>query len=228
MEREASTASEDSSGSIAAAIAHEVNNLLTPVIGLADLLEHTQGDATVRDQLIERAVERCQRAVAICALLLDLSKQGDEESPTCALTDALRAAKDTAATRAAEAGVRLECGLDEPGRLAMPATVAEHVLLNLVLNAISASPEGSSITIAAKYTPASMWRKAVWSIAITDRGRGLDARSVAAVNQGGLPVGSKGIGLAVVRLLCERWGGRLSVRSEPGAGSTFHVELPAA
>eukprot|EP01025_Chloroclados_australasicus_P018350 TRINITY_DN19573_c0_g1_i1.p2 TRINITY_DN19573_c0_g1~~TRINITY_DN19573_c0_g1_i1.p2 ORF type:complete len:112 (-),score=21.05 TRINITY_DN19573_c0_g1_i1:26-361(-) len=76
---------------IAAAIAHEVNNLLTPVVGLADLLEHTAGDEEVRDQLIERAVDRCQRAVAICSLLVDLTKHGHGEEPKASLQAALDA-----------------------------------------------------------------------------------------------------------------------------------------
>jgi signal transduction histidine kinase len=219
--------SADTSGSIAAAIAHEVNNLLTPVIGLADLLEHTGGDEAIRDQLIERAVDRCQRAVAICGLLVDLTKDGPLDAPTSSLKDCLAAAISTAQTRAADAGVELECGFDEPGQLAVPAAVAEHIVLNLLLNAVAASPAGSKVGVTAGYAPASAWSRAMWSIWVEDHGRGLEARSVASINRGGLPTGSPGIGLAVVRLLCQRWGGKLFVRSELGVGSTFHVELPA-
>lgn len=217
----------DASGSIAAAIAHEVNNLLTPVIGLADLLEHTDGDEAIKDQLIERAVERCQRAVAICGLLVDLTKDAPDSSPTCTLSECLAAAVSTAQTKAGQAGVRLECGFDEPGELALPPAVVEHILLNLLLNAIAASSAGSVVTMTASYAPGSAWRRAVWSVRVEDRGRGLEARSVASINRGGLPTGSPGIGLAVVRLLCQRWGGQLSVTSELGIGTTFHVELPA-
>lgn len=228
MGRELDTSMEaDASGSIAAAIAHEVNNLLTPVIGLADLLEHTDGDEAIKDQLIERAVERCQRAVAICGLLVDLTKDAPGSSPSCSLADCFRAAISTAQTKADEAGVRLECGFDEPGELALPAAVVEHILLNLLLNAIAASHVGSAVTVTAGYSPGSSWRRAAWSIWVEDRGRGLEARSVASINRGGLPTGSPGIGLAVVRLLCQRWGGQVSVTSELGAGTTFHVELPA-
>ncbi|UYV12320.1 MAG: HAMP domain-containing histidine kinase [Phycisphaera sp.] len=228
MGRELDTTVEaDTSGSIAAAIAHEVNNLLTPVIGLADLLEHTEGDETIKDQLIERAVERCQRAVAICGLLVDLTKDAPSSSPTCSLSDCLVAAISTAQTKAEDAGVRLECGFNEPGELALPPAVVEHILLNLLLNAIAASKSGSSVAVTAGYAPGSSWRRAAWSIWVEDRGRGLEARSVSSINRGGLPTGSPGIGLAVVRLLCQRWGGQLSVISELGIGTTFHVELPA-
>jgi len=228
MGRELDTTIEvDSSGSIAAAIAHEVNNLLTPVIGLADLLEHTDGDPNIKDQLIERAVDRCQRAVAICGLLVDLTKEAPSSSPTCRLADCLQSAISTAQTKADEAGVRLECGFDEPGELALPSAVVEHIMLNLILNAVAASHAGSAVSVNAGYAPGSAWRRAAWSIRVEDKGRGLEARSVASINRGGLPTGSPGIGLAVVRLLCQRWGGTLSVRSELGMGTTFHVELPA-
>ncbi len=218
----------DPSDSIAAAIAHEVNNLLTPVIGLADLLEHTGGDPEIRDQLIERAVERCQRAVAICGLLVDIAKDNRSGAPVCSLAGGLASVVSIAQTSADRSGVRLECCFDEPGGIGVPAIVVEHVLLNLVLNAIAASPVGAAITISADYAPGTTWRHAAWCVKIQDRGRGLDARNTASINNGGLPMGSTGIGLAVVRLLCQRWGGELRVESELGLGSTFHVKLPAA
>ena len=228
MEKEADTGAWSTSESIAAAIAHEVNNLLTPVIGLADLLQHTDGDDEVREQLIERAVERCQRAVSICTLLVETAKHGEGLPPTCSLPLVIAATAQTARSRAESAHVRLNCSFDEPATLGVPSAVAEHVLLNLVLNAVAASRPGGSVTVTARYTPASAWQAAAWTIDVLDQGRGLEARSVAAINDGGLPAGSSGIGLAVVRLLCERWGGHLSVESELGVGSTFHVKLPAA
>ena len=228
MARDLKTATLDDSGSIAAAIAHEVNNLLTPVIGLADLLEHTSGDDAVRDQLVERAVERCQRAVAICGLLVGMAKQAPTEPASCEVAAMLERVLATAAPKAEEARIRLELGFEELGRVAVPQTVAEHIVLNLVLNAIAASSESSTVSLTARYSPASQWRPASWVLTIADRGCGLDVRSVLAVNEGGLPVGSSGIGLAVVRLLCERWGGKLTVESQLGAGTTFHVKLPAA
>lgn len=219
---------EETGDTIAAAIAHEVNNLLTPVIGLADLLEHTGGDPEIRDQLIERAVERCQRAVDICGLLLRISKDNGGDAQACTLSSVLASAVATAQHACTQSGVRIECGFDEPGCLGVPAVVAEHVFLNLLLNAVSASHYGAAVTVSASYVPGSAWRQPIWSIMVNDRGKGLDSRSVAAINQGGLPVGSTGIGLAVVRLLCQRWGGRLRVESFITSGTTFHVELPAA
>jgi len=221
------TRSNEDGGAIAAAIAHEVNNLLTPVIGLADLLEHTDGDDTVRDQLIERAVERCQRAVAICSLLMEIAKDDQSVEPMCSLAEAIKSAVATSKCRAEDARIRVEAGFDEPGQLAVPAAVAEHIVLNLVLNAIAASSEGGVVAVTARYRPASKWTRANWTISVVDQGRGLEARDVASINRGGLPVGSTGIGLAVVRLLCQRWGGSLKVESELGRGSTFHVELLA-
>lgn len=218
----------DTDSSIAAAIAHEVNNLLAPVIGLADLLEHSGGDPAVRDKLIERAVERCQRAVSICGMLVDLAKNAEPGPPSCALADAIRSAVETVAGPAEQSSVRIESGFNEPGRVAVPMIAAEHLLLNLLLNAVAASSPGDRVRVEARYRPSSRWRRAAWLIDVADTGRGLPPRSVESINRGGLPVGSTGIGLAVVRLLCQRWGGSLKVESRAGEGTTFHVELPAA
>lgn len=215
------------SGSLAAAIAHEVNNLLTPVVGLADLLEHTGGDAAIRDQLIEQAVDRCQRAVTICALLINLAKDvvpGERSG----IAEGIRRAVEAVESRAQEAFVRLECGIDDPGMVAMPEGVVEHIILNLMLNAIAASSQGGLVSLRAAYHPGSRWKPAHWCISVKDAGRGMEARQVAMVNSGGMPAGSKGIGLAVIRALCERWGGEMRVESQLGLGSTFHVKLPAA
>lgn len=213
--------------SIASAIAHEVNNLLTPVVGLADLLEHTGCDDELRDQLVKQAVDRCQRAVAICDLLVNLAKTvvpGEQSDIAVGARHAVCAVDK----RAEDAGVRIENCVQDSGCTAVPEVVVQHVLMNLLINAIAASEPGATVMIQSRFQPGNRWVHANWYLSVQDRGRGLDTRQAMIINHGGFPHGSKGIGLAVVRMLCERWGGEIRVDSEPGIGSTFHVKLPAA
>lgn len=216
----------DESESLAAAIAHEVNNLLTPVVGLAELLEHTGADPAIRDQLIVQAVDRCQRAVAICEILLNLSKEV-VPGERCGIAPCAQQAIEAVRSRAIEVGVQIQNSIDDPGTVAVPESVALHILINLLLNAVSASEPGGSVTLTAGYEPSNRWKSAFWRLSVIDRGRGLDQRQVSSINGMGMLKGSKGIGLAVTRTLCQRWGGSLSVESEQGSGSTFHVKLPA-
>jgi signal transduction histidine kinase len=104
------------------------------------------------------------------------------------------------------------------------------VLANLVENAIKYSPEGGSVTLRIRREPGR------GKIEVVDEGIGIPAAEHARVfdkfyrldpslKRG---VGGSGLGLYISRQLVEQMGGAISVRSQPGSGSTFTVELPLA
>jgi len=184
---------------LAAAIAHEVNNLLTPIVGVGELLSAHPEDAQLRVELLERAVDRCQRALAICALLMDASR-GQADAAACDLHQAFLAARTSVEGREEADGVRIVGEFD--GR--------------------------STVEVRSTYTPRSTWHAAIWRLEIRDRGVGLDRPDVEAINAGGTPHRSSGIGLRVCRLLCEQWGGGLRAEPRVGGGTVFTISLPAA
>jgi signal transduction histidine kinase len=120
--------------------------------------------------------------------------------------------------------------------LPVDANLLERILFNLVLNALTYSfPEGE-ITLSTE--DGAEMRKIL--IAVSDQGIGIplefqeiifdpysqvDCRR-GMINQGMKNVGSVGLGLAFCRLAVEQHGGTIWVRSTPGQGSTFFVELP--
>ncbi|MEO1009012.1 MAG: HAMP domain-containing sensor histidine kinase [Planctomycetota bacterium] len=212
---------------MAGAIAHEVNNLLTPIVGLADVLRDRDDDSQLRDDLLEQTIDRCQRAVSICGLLLDLSKEADRVGSTCNVADAMRAAVECTRQAASAASVRIELAFHDEGIAIVPAPALEHVLINLILNAVRASNADGTVRLDAAYRPATAWQKATWTIRVADRGKGLDERDVRAIRDGHPPRGSRGLGLVISRQLCDLWGGSLAVESTPDRGSTFSIEVPA-
>jgi PAS domain S-box-containing protein len=115
---------------------------------------------------------------------------------------------------------RLWC---DPGRL-------QQVLVNLLGNAVKFTPEGGRVTL----TAALMGGDAVFSV--SDTGIGIPADALQRIFEpfeqlGMSPGGSSppgiGLGLTIVRELVELHGGRIEVRSEPGAGTTMRVTIPA-
>jgi signal transduction histidine kinase len=102
-------------------------------------------------------------------------------------------------------------------------TAIDQVVLNLVLNARDAMPEGGTITLRAGGTSGV-------GIEVVDEGIGMDAETKARIFEPFFTtkLTGTGLGLATVRQLVTAAGGSLDVTSEPGRGACFRFELPAS
>jgi signal transduction histidine kinase len=116
----------------------------------------------------------------------------------------------------------------DPGKL-------QQILYNFLSNAVKFSPSGAEVGIAASRVEQDGGRAAV-RISVIDRGPGVPADMQDVIFEKFRQVdashtkrhGGTGLGLAICRELSEMLGATLSLRSAPGAGSTFSVEVPAA
>jgi len=134
------------------------------------------------------------------------------------------------AARAADAG--LELGIDYPDRLPLTrvdAALVERALANLLDNALRVTPRGGHVQVRVVPDEANV------RIEVTDTGPGVAPedqprvfdRFYQAARHRDLR-GSGGLGLAIVRRVAELHGGQAGLRSRPGSGSTFFIELPQA
>ncbi|HXI32323.1 MAG TPA: ATP-binding protein, partial [Vicinamibacterales bacterium] len=103
----------------------------------------------------------------------------------------------------------------------------ERVIVNLVTNAMRATPAGGIITVAA--AP----RSDAVAISVADTGSGIPREFLSTIFEPFVQVpdasrGGAGLGLTISRRIVEGHGGRLSVQSEPGRGSTFTFTVPLA
>lgn len=103
-----------------------------------------------------------------------------------------------------------------------------QVIDNLISNAVKYSPNGTTITLAARRT------QTMWRISVSDQGPGIDPAERGRLFEDfarltARPTGgerSTGLGLAITRRVVEAHGGRIDVDSTPGVGSTFWFTLP--
>jgi nitrogen fixation/metabolism regulation signal transduction histidine kinase len=131
----------------------------------------------------------------------------------------LHKAQLNAASRPIEC--RLELSAADP--IAADPELLHRALSNLVLNAIEAMPDGGTLTLRTRTDPDSA------SVEISDTGKGLSQEECERLFTPYYTskVHGTGLGLAIVQSIVSDHGGRISVSSEPGYGTTFMIELPA-
>jgi len=217
-----------------AAASHELRTPLTSVqMGIHLLLEGAPESLDERQRdILQVCREDTARLDRLMRELLDLSKiESGAVTPQLA---PMRPAKlvseavDPLRLQVEAKGIRLE--VDAPPDLPQVAVdrgQIERVIANLVTNAMRATPEGGTINVAA------VRRGDEVAVSVTDTGSGIPREYLATVFEPFVQVphasaGGPGLGLAISRRIVEGHGGRLSVQSEPGRGSTFTFTVPIA
>ncbi|WP_432823698.1 ATP-binding protein [Trichloromonas sp.] len=217
-------------------VSHELRTPLTSISGYVEML--LDGDAgELQDEqadflgIVQRNTDRL---TALINDLLDVSRIEAgriEMKPTpLDLAQIIRNAAESLRPAIEAKGQSLS--LDLPANLPVvegdPNRVVQ-VMVNLLSNACKYTPAGGRIGVSALREPGKL------SIEVSDTGIGLSRKEQArlftkfyrADNATTREVGGTGLGLWITRSLVELHGGTISVRSAPGAGSTFSVRLPA-
>lgn len=224
-------------GQLTGGIAHDFNNLLTAVVGSLELVSRQISDPR-QASLIENAMSGARRGVLLTQRMLAFARKQELALQAVPL-DALVANLKDLLQRSIGPLVRIET--DFPASLP-PARAdqnqLETALLNLVLNARDAMPDGGVVRMAGR-------REAVTSsnqhglaagdylcISISDSGIGMDAETVAKAVEPffttkGVGKGT-GLGLSMVHGLALQSGGRLDISSVKGLGTTVEIWIPAA
>lgn len=241
-------------GALAGMIAHEFNNILTPVLSYAQLaLKHPE-DAELGRTALERCALGVERASKVATAILGFA--GDERHGVGAAdggpleAEVGRVLEETlfCLARPLERDrIRLERRIEEGLRVAVAPEALQQVLMNLILNARKAMlPRGGRLVVAGRRARAeecSTWNaERAWAVVeVADSGKGIPEDLLPRIfdpfvsggrgmaqNDGGPRVseGGSGLGLVICRRLVEEVGGRIEVVSEVGVGTTFRVWVP--
>ena len=217
-----------------AVMSHEIRTPMNAVIGMVRALE-TNRPAEHQEPLIRTLRASASNLLALVNTALDYTKlrAGDltfaaEDFDPSALVLEIAAANTPSAL---EKNIALETAVSPalPGAISGDPVRLRQILTNLVANAVRFTTSGT-ITLACEI-PDGIGNRL--RATVTDTGRGIDPadreRIFAPFEQAGPRLTDEpgtGLGLTITRALVERQGGSLTVKSSPGEGSTFVVELP--
>jgi signal transduction histidine kinase len=200
---------------VAARLAHEVKNPLAAIKGLSTHMARSAEDPKVKERLGIVAAE-ADRLQSIVDEFLSFSRGLDELhlGPTKPF-ELAREMTVLLETRAEDAGVSLEVAGRAETTLNADARKLRQALLNLVLNAMQASPRGERVTIEVAKTMC-----AGATIKVIDRGPGMSADVLERIKKPHFTTkgGGTGLGIAVARGLIEQHGGELVTRARRGRG----------
>lgn len=226
----------ESIGRLTGGVAHDFNNLLTAIIGSLEMLQkRLHGDYKARS-LLGNALEGARRGSVLTQRMLAFARRQELSLEALDLVSLITGVSELLNSSVGPTiRIELHLPLKLPGVLA-DGTQLELALLNLVVNARDAMPEGGAVTLSAKQV--SVAAQEVKSLAagdyvalsVTDTGRGMDSATLARAAEPffttkGAGIGT-GLGLSMVQGLMQQCGGALRLTSTQGVGTTAELLLP--
>ncbi len=218
---------------LAGGIAHDFNNFLAAILGNLSVARMEASSSASLTEILADAEQAALRAKNLTLQLLTFSKGGEPIKKRLSLAELVRTAASFA-LRGSGVACDYALGVD-----LWPVEVDEgqmsQVIHNLVLNAAQAMSGGGTIRLSAENVvpagavPKGLGRRHV-RLCVTDHGVGIppDQRQKIFDPYFSTKVAGNGLGLASAYSIVTRHGGCIDVESEPGKGSTFTIQLPAA
>lgn len=210
-------------GTLSAVLAHEVRNPLSGIKGYAQLLEEGLGGEEER-QFATQVVAETARLEALVNDLLAYAQPLVVKVDAVDLQWLVGLVFSLVGPRAAEGHVRLVAATEGWPRVLADVDRLQQMLLNLILNAVQATPPGGLVTVSAR-----RHRYRV-ELSVADTGRGIEPVDVPRVFEPFFTRQARGtgLGLAICKRFAEEMDGTIAVSSVPGQGSLFTLSLPAA
>ena len=215
-------------GRLAANIAHEIRNPLASLSGAIEVLSREMPRDESRDRLVQIVLRESDRLNQIVKDFLEYARPAPLHPLPVNVGDVLDEVLLLLEHRALPPDLKIAREYDGTVTALVDPQQFRQAIWNLSINAIEAMPDGGELRIGAGLVTQRKTRKLeVW---VGDTGSGIDPESLPHIFEpffSTKPEGS-GIGLALVHRVIQDHGGDIEVRSEPGVGTTFTLQLPLA
>lgn len=204
--------------------AHELNNLLMPVLNYAQLALQNPEDAALTEKALQKSLLLSQRAGKILEKIMTVAGQGKTEKEHCPLEQLLDDVFTCLGRDFEKDKIRVIRQVDEHIQVWADSTALQQVLMNLILNARHAmSEKGGRLTIKATRTTDGT------IIRISDTGVGIAPEKLKEIFTPFFTSGKKngnGLGLSFCRKVIEAHAGYIQADSKVDQGTTFKIMLP--
>lgn len=218
-------------GTVSHMIAHEINNLLTPLKSYATLALSSRDDQALAEKALQKAVTNCERASKVMESMLALADGRTQEKRTARLRDLVEEIFTCLCRDFSKDGIVVDVQIpDDLAIWGVPVQI-QQVLMNLILNARDAMlPRGGVLTVKAGQTGDAV------EIEVTDTGHGIEPANLKNIFETFFTTkkdkgpashhSGAGLGLAFCKMIVDGHDGCISVESKPGQGSSFRITLP--
>lgn len=217
-------------GTVSHMIAHEMNNLLTPLKSYATFALNHPDDQALAQKALHKAVQNCDRASKIMESMLALVNGERQERTKARLRDLIGEVFTCLCRDFTKDGITVDIQIPDDLTVFVVPVQMQQVLMNLILNARDAMlPRGGVLSVKASEKAHTI------EIDVIDSGDGIEPDDLKSIferffttKKDGRPIkdSGAGLGLAFCKMVVDGHGGSISVESEPGHGSTFKIVLP--
>jgi len=212
-------------GQLAAGIGHEINNPLMNIMSLASLVEDTvpESDKQTRNdlRLLQKEGQRCARIVQG---ILNFARQSEPKYEEFDMAALLNETLDLLRHRIEAEEIDLHPLVETPLLMEGDASQLQQVLVNIILNAIQATPPKCRLHVSARSSQDHI------ELEIIDEGEGINADNFSKIFDPFFttkPEGQgTGLGLSVSYGIVKRHGGTITLENSPHAGVRVHISLP--
>ncbi|MCC6738821.1 MAG: response regulator [Planctomycetia bacterium] len=227
-------------GRLAGGVAHDFNNLLTAIVGYAELARDRFGEDDPARREMDEILKAGERASGLTRQLLAFSRR-QVLQPQVLDLNAVVADMEKLLRRLIGESIRLEISLaPDTGPVKADRGQLEQVVVNLAVNARDAMGGKGTLTLATRRVEAvevapapgmqSLRPQAFARLSVTDTGVGMTEEVISHMFEPFFTTKDRGkgtgLGLATVYGIVRQSGGHIQVRSAPGAGTTFEIDLP--
>lgn len=210
-------------GTLAAGIAHEINNPLSGMLNAAMVMDSDQLPAEKQKEYIGIIIGGLERIREIVTRLLMMSPKPTQRKENSVKT-IVEQVKTLLEYKIRKKGAQFVVNVPDNSMFMCDAVEIQQVILNLALNALDAIPDGGTISLSVTDTESTL------DIIVSDNGCGMDDE---VMNQCFNPffstkheTGGTGLGLAVAKSIVESYRGDIIIESRKGEGTTVKVIIP--